>query len=85
MDNTGVLKRWEVSTLPKNITAVLMSLHPGNNAEWRSAWRYASGVARPQGFWGLVAQGLEHTLDKRGVGGSNPPRPTIAQVLVEGP
>ena len=25
---------------------------------------------------GLVAQWLEHTLDKRGVGGSNPPGPT---------
>ena len=26
---------------------------------------------------GLVAQGLEHTLDKRGVGSSNLPRPTV--------
>ena len=32
---------------------------------------------------GLVAQGLEHTLDKRGVGGSNPPRPTIYGPLAQ--
>ena len=32
---------------------------------------------------GLVAQGLEHTLDKRGVGGSNPPRPTINGPLAQ--
>jgi hypothetical protein len=30
--------------------------------------------------FGLVAQGLEHTLDKRGVGGSIPPGPTRGPV-----
>ena len=53
-----------------------MSLHSGKRRKLRLSrrrfWRCA-----PERVRGPVAQGLEHTLDKRGVEGSNPSRPTM--------